>query len=70
MALLTTVAEGKIAISATCLPLLGLVRTKAVLLTDTDKFLALRGYDARWWLTVVADFASDAFRHVLRFAPW
>jgi len=70
LALLTAVAEGKIAISATTLPLLGLVKTQAVLLSDTDKFLASHGYDARGWLTVLADFESDAFRQVLRFDSW
>lgn len=70
LALLTAVAEGNIAISATSLPLLGLVKTQAVLLSDTDKSLASHGYDARGWLTVVDDFESDAFRHVLRFTPW
>jgi hypothetical protein len=70
LALLTAVAQGNIAISATALPLLGLVKTKAVLLSDTNKFLVSHGYDARGWLTVVDDFESDAFRQVLRFAPW
>jgi hypothetical protein len=70
LALLTVVAEGKIAISATVLPLLGLVKTQAVLLSDTNQFLVSHGYDARGWLTVVDDFESDAFRQVLRFAPW
>ena len=70
LALLTIVAEGRIAISATCLPLFGLVRTKAVLLSDTDTFLAAYGYDARCWLTVVDDFESDAFSSVLRFTHW
>jgi hypothetical protein len=70
LALLTAVAEGNIAISATSLPLLGLVKTQAVLLSDTDKSLASHGYNARGWLTVVDDFESDAFRHVLRFTPW
>jgi len=70
LALLNVVAEGKIAISATCLPLLGLVKTKAVLLHDTDTFLAANGYNARWWLTAVGDFESDASSTVLRFTPW
>jgi hypothetical protein len=70
LALLTVVAEGRIAISATCLPILGLVGTKAVLVSDTDEFLSSHGYDTRWWLTVVDDFESDIFRHVLRFTPW
>jgi hypothetical protein len=70
LVLLAAVAAGNIAISATCLPLLGPVKTKAVLLSDTDKSLASHGYDARSWLTVVDDFESDAFRQVLQFAPW
>lgn len=69
LALLTVVADGKIGISATCLPIVGIVRSKAVLLPDTDRFLESHGYDARW-LTVVDDFESDAFRHVLRFTRW
>jgi hypothetical protein len=70
LALLTAVAEGNIAISATSLPLLGLVKTQAVLLSSTNRFLESHGYDARGWLTVVDDLESDAFRHVLRFVPW
>lgn len=70
VALLTVVADGKIAISTTCLPIVGILRCKAVLVPDTDRFLLSHGYDGRWWLTVVDDFESDVFRHVLRFIPW
>lgn len=70
LALLTAVAEGNIAISATSLPLLGLGKTQAVVLSDTDKSLASQGYDARGWLTVVDDFESDDFCNVLCFTSW
>lgn len=70
LAALTVVADGRVAISAVVLPLLGLVKTKAVFLSDTDEFLASQGYDARGWLDVVTDFESGEFSHLLRYLPW
>lgn len=70
VALLTAISSGKICISAFALPILGLVSAKAVLLHSTDEYLISKGYLHRSWLNVVEDFESDAFSHVLQFAPW
>ncbi len=66
LAIMTIIADGQIAISASCLPIWGLAKTKAVILPETSEALASRDYNAQWWLEVAHEFhPSD-----LRFKPW
>ena len=66
LALLTIIADGKISISASCLPIWGLAKTRAVISSEVSEALASQDYDAQWWLEVAHAFhPSD-----LRFKPW
>lgn len=66
LSLLTLVADGKVAITAGCLPIWGLTKTKAVVQSDAYKILISQGYGPQRWLDVTDEFQPSD----LRFKPW
>lgn len=66
LALLTLVANGEIAITATTFPISGLAKTKAVVHSNSYNILSSQGYDCHRWLKVADEFQPSD----LRFKPW
>jgi hypothetical protein len=69
-ALLGSVANGDIAISARVVPVLGLVSTRALVLREKFDSLVSMGYGAATWLRVVPQFKSSVSARVVTYLPW
>lgn len=70
LALLDLIADGKIAISCTVIPLKGLISTKALLLSDCLDQLVLKDYSPLNWLHGVSQSEFSNQGNLLKYRQW